>query len=220
MSPDRTISRQQYKTPGPLMPGEKNMYYIFMALGEANDQVVFHIINDLAKRCRETQPEFYRMVREIRANMTRVKLAAEHDMATNFSLANPGFHDDGRPKFRFSLISKTDLSLSDAKFLNQEQRTALEQTKSRTKPQGGSIQLQPTPPGLLEARRNAGLDYQSLVLNKLRYGEVTVAYRHHAGIFPIYTEWDSDKKKFKVLKLDGKVLVPKTPEEWIADKPV
>ena len=105
LNPKQPISKQQFKSPDP------GQIYVFMPLSYAIDQAVFHYINSLAKIHIEDRKEFYDKVREIRSQMTRIKLLAEHDMATAFVMV--GKTKSGHNKFQYTLISKTDVSRRD-----------------------------------------------------------------------------------------------------------
>jgi hypothetical protein len=182
MNPKQPISEQQYKTPNRIQ------VYVFMPLSDAADQAVFQNINTLAKAYRQEHAAFYTLVRGIRSEMTRVKLAAEHDMATNFTVV--GRTAGGRPKFRFGLLENTDVSVNDVK------RKVI---PADTDFAGRKVIQMATTPGILEARQRAALNYQQLVLGEmLRYGEVVVAYRQHAGGFPKFARFDPDRKVWNV----------------------
>jgi hypothetical protein len=176
------LSEQQFKTPGP------GQVYVFMPLSDAGDQAVFQNINTLAKAYRVQRSGFYALVRDIRSRMTRVKLAAEHDMATNF--VHVGNTPTGRPKFQYSLIGTTDISVLDKK--RKVEGTDVDFGDSNV------LTKMPTTPGILEARRHAALNYQQLILGQMHsYGEVVVAYRHHAGKFPKFATFDKTSKTWK-----------------------
>src|SRR5262249_26007261 len=81
LNPAREISSQQYKGRAEIGPDQ---VYVFMPLSYPLDQAVFQNINTLAKLSRTTEGGFYTRVRTIRSEMTRIKLAAEHDMAVAF----------------------------------------------------------------------------------------------------------------------------------------
>jgi hypothetical protein len=223
MSPARPISEQQYKT---LTPGSDNVtkkLYCFMPLGYPEDQALFQMLNDLAKRVRLDRPNFYSLVRFFRARMTRLKLAAEHDMSTNFSLATPiGYKVNSAgetvPKFRFGLLSETDATVKDEPHLDTAGKEALK--KPPKWGLGKTVFTVPTTGELLSARRQAAINYRQLVLNKWRYGEVTVAYRKHDGGFPVFTMYSPDDQGFVVGTVDNDVWAAKSPKEIIPDRPV
>jgi len=176
MNPEKPLSEQQYKTPDP------GQVYVFMPLSDAGDQAVFQNINTLAKAYREQRAGFYALVRDIRSKMTRVKLAAEHDMATSF--VHVGDTPTGRPKFQFRLLGTTDISVKDKE--RRVEGTDVDFGDEKV------LHKMPTTPGILEARRHAALNYQKLILGQmLSYGEVVVAYRQHAGKFPKFATFDT-----------------------------
>lgn len=208
MHKNKPISEQQYKTPS------RGQYYVFMPLSHAGDQAVFQNINRLAKEFRTQNEGFYNLVRDIRSKMTRIKLAAEHDMATNFvKVARPG--TDPRPKFKFTLLDKTDVSIRD------KQKGLLPNVEFL---EGKKVVQTPTTPEILQARQLAAINFQSLVLGELHsYGEVVVAYRRHLGEgeskFPKFAEFDAKKKLWKVGKLEGAGYQWQSTDETIPDRP-
>ena len=204
MNREKPISAQQYKTP------DKDTYYVFMPLSHPGDQAVFQNINMLAKAFRDAQPELYGLVRDIRSKMTRIKLAAEHDMATCF--ARVGTTSAGRPRFKFTLGAATDVSIRD------RQRGVL--PPDFVFDEGRNVKNVPTPAGILEARRSAALNFHSLILGEIHsYGEVTVAYRQHAGGFPKFAQFDSASQSWKVGRPVRGSWVLNAPSETIADRP-
>jgi hypothetical protein len=110
LNPNADISAQQYK--GRAGQIDPEQVYVFMPLSEAIDQAVFQNINTLAKACRKERPTFYDTVRDIRSKMTRIKLLAEHDMATSFVMVG-NREENGGPKFKYTLLSETDVSFRD-----------------------------------------------------------------------------------------------------------
>jgi hypothetical protein len=214
MNRDVPISKQQFKTPG------DNQIYVFMPLSAAGDQAVFQNINELAKANRVEQPDFYKTVRDIRSKMTRISLAAEHDMATSFILV--GQKPSGRPKFKFTLGARTDVSVEDKQKGLLKSNTDFGEEKVlsvnfKTGEGGHEVTTR-----LREARRNAAINFQELVLGKLlRYGEVVVAYRKHAGDFPVFAKFDTKRTLWIVGTIDettGK-WAPKKPEKFFLDQP-
>ena len=186
MQKGKPISEQQYKTP------EKDQCFVFMPLSHAGDQAVYHYINTVAKANRKENEKFYNLVRDIRSKMTRVKLAAEHDMATNFACV--GKTSAGRPKFAFTLGKKTDVSTRD-----KEKKVIGDDVIF---PKDKKIVQTATTEGILQARRLAAINFQSLVLGEMHcYGEVVVAYRQHAGKFPKFAQFNSANKLWRVGEL-------------------
>ena len=209
MHKNKPISKQQYKTPS------RGQYFVFMPLSHAGDQAVFQNINRLAKEFQTRKEGFYNLVRDIRSKMTRIKLAAEHDMATNFVMvARPG--TDPRPKFKFTLIDKTDVSIRD------KEKGLL--PPGVEFPDGKKVVQIPTTPEILQARQLAAINFQSLVLGELHsYGEVVVAYRRHLGEgeskFPKFAEFDAKNQLWKVGKLGGTGYNWQSTGETFPDQP-
>jgi hypothetical protein len=223
MSGDRPISEQQYKKLEAGMDNVTKKLYVFMPLGYPEDQALFQMLNDLGKRVRLERPNFYSLVRFIRARMTRLKLAAEHDMSTNFSLATPVSYKinsagETVPKFQFGLLAETGATVRDNEYLNDAGKEALK--KKAKWGADGKIKTVPVTPELLSARRQAAINYQNLVLDQYSYGEVTVAYRKHEGGFPLFTMFSPDDKGFLVGTVDNDTWVAKNPKEIIPDRPV
>jgi hypothetical protein len=220
MNNRKKISEQQYKTLGKGGDNAEKEIYTFMPLGYPEDQALFQILNNLAKRVRVTRPAFYELIRCYRARMTRIKLAAEHDMATNFSLASPNGYKmvDGQavPKFRFSLIAATDVTAQDAKYLDAEGRGQLQKGLEERKK---IVSLVKTTGDLLAARQQAALDYRNLVLDKLRYGEVVVSFRQHAGDFPMHAMFSEEDEGFIVGDIVDDLWSARQPQEIIPDRP-
>jgi len=106
MCPGKKISDQQYKD-----VKDNKIYFIFMPLSHPGDQAVFQNINRLANTYKEDHAQFYDFVRQIRSQMTRVKLAAEHDLGT--TLVCIGRTSANRPKFELRPASTTSASILD-----------------------------------------------------------------------------------------------------------
>jgi hypothetical protein len=206
VNPNKKMSLQQYKTP------EDGQVYVFMPLPYASDQAVYQNIHMLAKAYRQWQGDFYNKVKEIGSKLTRIKLAAEHDMATAFVMI--GHTRLGRPKFKYTLVSKTDISTRDVQAGVVPQGAVKEGKKTE--------QTYLTTPGILEARRNAALNFQTLVLGEIwRYAEVVIAYRQHAGPFPKFVSWNKDLGLWIVGTIDAESSDFRSnyPMETIADRP-
>jgi hypothetical protein len=311
LNPNAPISKQQYKG---FNPGQ---VYVFMPLSFAVDQAVFQNINMLAKLCRAERPDFYKKVTDIRSKMTRIKLIAEHDMATNFIMVGKSY-STGLPKFKYTLTAKTDISVRDeaaglvpegtfqstltelkiedalnpkfksnqrdyptlaedypdlkptprskllvwlkgelkpvtgppaltlrADELERKVKSLLNAQKARgklpavMKPSavptddnlafyielilnragGKTKQTYTTTAAIFQARQSAALSFQTLVLGEImRYAEVTIAYRHHAGDFPKFAQWDG--KQWIVGTVNAQnVWTAKNPTETFPDKP-
>lgn len=292
LNPQENISSQQYKGRGDISPDQ---VYVFMPLSNAIDQAVYQNINTLAKANRHERGGFYNTVRMIRSRMTRIKLAAEHDMAVAFINVGP----TDNPKFKYSLISQTDISvrdeghvmgvpagtfkckltsarfedalkgsavtgkdrqdlserlrradLFDKEYLPAEFHRKVTAAVTPTPPKSKWSKETPVPelvktgaelilahinpktkqtykttPGIFAARQNAALNFQSLILGEImRYGEVTVAYRNHAGVgehsFPKFATFDKQNNLWSVGTIDStNNWHRKLPEETFLDRP-
>jgi hypothetical protein len=92
------ISQQQYKGRGKI---DIKQTYCFMPLSSSLDQAVFQNINMLAKTNRQNE-DFYNTVIDIRSKLTRIKLAAEHDMAGAFvRVGNKG----DMPQLKYTVLA-------------------------------------------------------------------------------------------------------------------
>jgi hypothetical protein len=310
LNPDAPISKQQYKTT------QANQAYVFMPLSFAMDQAVFQNINMLGKLFRNDKPDFYDKVRDIRSKMTRIKLLAEHDMATKFVMVGKS-QITGLPKFKYVLASVTDISVRDetsgvvpegtfksyltemrledalnpnhksnqenhptlatdypdlklgtrktklvtwlknelkpltrhpakelrADALETEIKNLLNGTKAQervakemkpppTKEQldfyiellvnkagGKTKNTYATTPRIYEARQNAAINFETLVLGEImRYAEVTISYRHHAGDFPKFAKFDQQHNVWMVGTINAQNTWTDTAETF-PDKP-
>jgi hypothetical protein len=240
MCPGKNISEQQYKD-----VKDNQIYFVFMPLSHPGDQAVFQNINRLAKAYKTGEhAKFYDFVRQIRSQMTRVKLAAEHDMGT--TIVSIGRTDKDRPKFRLRPADKTSVSILDKipqvgteefKNMAKELGVTEEQLANRRrighdtafqninikKGDKGEKTMEgiAVTPGILEARRTAALNFQSLLLKIYGYGELVVAFRKHAGQFPKLAKFDSKRNVWKVGELvEGNRWRFKNPEETFPDQPL
>lgn len=167
LNPKAPISQQQYKGGGDI-PAEQ--VFVFMPVSHASDQAVFQNINTLAKAHRGERGDFYDLVRSYRAQMTRIKLAAEHDMAVNFVLVSKP-DSLGPPKFKYTLLTTTDISARDEKSGIVPPKTFLNKLTTDRVIQG--LTKRPDPPLDLEVGDRARLantlletDYLKSLLDK------------------------------------------------------
>jgi hypothetical protein len=173
--------------------------------------------------------------------MTRVKLAAEHDMGT--TLVSMGRTDENRPKFQLRPASTTSVSILDKlpevgteEFANMAGQLGVREDQLAQRRKIGnnaefqSIKIEEgkniaegiaVTPGILDARRTAALNFQSLLLKIYGYGEVVLAYRKHAGQFPKLAKFDVENKVWKVGELvEGNQWKFKVPVETFPDQPL
>jgi hypothetical protein len=148
--------------------------YVFMPLPLPADQAVFQRLNGLAKERRAALKPLYDLVRGYRSLMTRVKLACEHDMGTNFVALAP----DSRinPRFRYGLGRLTKRPVKGA----DGQDTAVLQDSVANDAQ------------IIAARRQAAINYRQILERELfTVNEITIAYRQHRNpLFALFAEWD------------------------------
>jgi hypothetical protein len=154
--------------------------FSFMPLSDPLDQVVFQTLNRTGKDLRQQNSELYDMVREMRSKMTRIKLAAEHDLGTGFSAVE---RQNGHGfKITYGLGAKT-------KVINEK--------TTEYKEGGGKTKLVDVTPEILKARRDAAMDFRSIVSRLLfDHTEIIVAYRKHAGNFPVFAQLNLAQKRF------------------------
>lgn len=134
----------------------ETLFYVFMPLAKPADQKVFQLLNDLAKKVRQQQQDFYNEVRNIRSKMTRVKLFDEHDMGTGFLAYAP----DSRvnPRFKYGHQPTTKVRINT---IIMSGRTNTEQ--------------------LIEQRRMNAVNYDQVLARATGVNEMTIAYRYHAS---------------------------------------
>lgn len=138
--------------------------YVFSALSDPDDQVVFQHLNERAKAYRK-HTELYDLVRDIRTKLTRVKLACEHDMGSNFTAFAPD--DPINPKFKYGLSVFTKLP-------DPEKVGELKKVRNTEE--------------VIAARRLTAMNFKAAIQKQYRYNEFIVAYRQHAGPFPVITK--------------------------------
>jgi len=165
---------------------EKGHLYVFMPLALPDDQDIFHRLNGLAKADRSSP--LYPLVRSYRSQMTRLKLACEHDMGTNFVALAP--EDKINPRFRYGIGRLTKVPELD------EQR----------RPTGKLESDVANTPELIAARKQAAINYRQILERELfAVNEITIAYRQHKNpAFPMFAEWDGTQFCVFVLTKFGK----------------
>ena len=143
-------------------------HFCFLPISKPADQYVIYKLIQYAKELRNTVPELYTQVREIRANMTRVKLSHHYDMGTGY-IAMPSPNRDDRLPYKVSFSVGNSAKLREDE--RQDTRTSVPMT----------IQI-------LRARQKAYFEQNASVL---RLGnEFVIAMRRHNGPFPVYAYYD------------------------------
>jgi hypothetical protein len=144
--------------------------------------VLFQKLAALAKRVDvHKQQDFCTVIQTIRASMTRIKMASEKDMGTNFTdLASPG---SLRPKFKYgiSLFSKKENENKQmvSVFVGEDE---------------------------IARRKELAMNFRQILTDD-KVNEIVVAYRSHANLeFPLFTKWDATAKVYKSFKLGERSL--------------
>jgi hypothetical protein len=164
-------------------------HYSFLPLSQEADQEVIFTLTRYAKD-RVTFPQLYHKVRGFRAEMTRVKLAQDSDMAVGYSVipvVKPPTESPGaRPayKLRYGLGNTTTVA-GQSPLVTAQIYQARQQTARRFK------QILLTRPGLKN--------------------EIVIAIRKHAGPFPVYAVRQGKVLKCydivdNEMKLNGKTI--------------
>jgi hypothetical protein len=157
---------------------EKDSHFAFLPLSkEADQEMLFQLIR-MEKRLRLMLPAMSDAVRGFRAEMTRVKLAYEYDMAVNFSLTGKTTAERVL-KVRYGLMEKTTIV-------------------------GRSLPVTTTPE-MRKARQDAALAFKSILGIRDAKNEIVIAVRKHAGPFPVYAVRDGVGGK-SVQKVDGETM--------------
>lgn len=212
LNPAKGISKQQYKT---VTSGQ---VYGFMPIAPSIDQCVFQNINAAAKLKRDSHPDFYQKVVDIRNRMTRIKLASGNDMKTVF--IRVGTTKLGHDKFKYVIGMKTDVSKNDVA------DNLVDESKFRA---GANTANVTTTPAIYEARRNAAINYEAMIKRMLgKYAEVSIAYRQHARnvstgriVFPVFAQFDSTSQRWTVGDVNNQsVWSARQPAEFFSDMPL
>jgi hypothetical protein len=138
---------------------EDGAHFSFLPLSMEEDQEVLYNLTRFAKD-KVTIPQLYPIVRGFRAEMTRVKLAYEMDMAIGY-MAVPAPRPGTGPQFklRYGLGNVTSIV-------------------------GGGEQ--PTTREIYEERQQAARKFKSILGVRDAKNEIVIAMRKHAGPFPVF----------------------------------
>ena len=175
-------------------PKSHGKYVIFVPLPEPEDQAVFNRLNDIAKRVRATCSDFYNHIRIFRAEMTRVKLAWDEDMASGFIALAPD--NVARPKLRYGMVNTKRVDGKILTATDEDRKKALETAR----PKWEEFRKWP------ERTRN----YKSILEEMTKqYNEVTVAVRKHDNpMFPVITTWNFTDQRFDKIQPRGRSNTP------------
>lgn len=176
MKPGKPITKQVYiNEKSPSLVGA---HFAFIGLSMPEDQHLFAILNQMGKQMRTELPGFYTAIRMIRSEMTRVKLANEHDMGSSFTALAP--ESELNPRFKY-YGGKTKVP---------------DELKA-----GGTKQVRNTDE-LIRERKMKSIAFKKIINDQFTYNEIVVAYRKHANPdFPVFCSWDG--KIFNTFKLTG-----------------
>ena len=174
-------------------------FVIFMPLPEPEDQAVFNRLNDIAKRVKLGCPKFYTRIRTYRSEMTRVKLAWDEDMASNFIALAP--ENQARPKLRYGMVNSYRV---DGKTLPATQALR-DKAHDTARPKWEEFRKWP------ERTRN----YKSILAEMTKkYNECTIAIRKHENPrFPVFAKWNQADGRFDKFQPAGR---PNTPDIGVA----
>lgn len=181
--------------------------FSFVALSDPADQAVFYNLNRIAKSMRNEHLDFYNTVREFRAKMTRVKLAAEHDMGTGFTAVRRENGESFKLKYGLGYTTK----------IIDEKKSKMDE-KFGGKLGGGTLGTGVrVTEKMWQERRDAALDYQSILKRQLfPKNEITVAIRQHAGPFPFFATYQAKEGRFACFSIqEGKKVAEK--DQYIQD---
>lgn len=180
MKPGKPITKQVYINEE--SPSLLGAHFALIGLSQPADQHLFALLNCIAKDARLTMPSFYQSIRMIRSQMTRVKLACEHDMGSSFTALDP----DSKVNPRFKYYGG--------------------KTKVPQDNQPGKLALVPNTQALIHERKMKAINFKKIINEQFTYNEIVVAYRQHANPnFPLFCTWTG--KDFECFKLtdDGHV---------------
>lgn len=180
LNPNKAIREQAHSK-------DNGTIFSFMPLSDPLDQAVFQTLNRTAKSLLRERPELYELVRAYRNSMTRIKLACEHDMGTGFTAVERA----DRPGYKLSYTIG-----NVAKVIDDE--------KTVIRPGGGAVKQVPITPEILKARQDSALDFRAIVTRQVfDHTEIIVAFRQHAGKFPVFAQLNSEDKCFEPYRQHG-----------------
>jgi hypothetical protein len=155
-------------------------FFVFVPLPDEGDQALLYHLIRAAKESKGSQPWLYDKVRALRAEITRVKLAGEDDMALGYTIIPVANPVQGQPayKLRYGLGAKANPA-------EGEIPNAKATVSSKT------MTLMITTKEIYEARQKSGMNYKSILGRALRREsgrktEILLALRHHNGAFPVF----------------------------------
>ncbi len=137
-------------------------HFSFLPLSKEDDQLMLYKLIQCAKRLRLMLPALDDKVRAYRAEMTRIKLASEFDMAIGYSAVPANRPGGPAYKLRYGLGKQTTVMGASG------QQTVLVTAE------------------LYAARQQAALKFKKILGIRDAKNEIVIAIRKHAGPFPVY----------------------------------
>ena len=154
------------------LKGYENVLALFVPLPTEDDLYLFDSLNQTAKK----EPAGAVLMKTLRSQLTRVKLAQASDMGSTFQNAPlPGQPE----RFRYGL---------DGTIIGENQR-------------GRAVKIgAPATAEELFNRKTNALRYKSILVNPVTtVNEIALAYRQHASpLFPMFTQWNQAAQHFRV----------------------
>ena len=193
LNPKKKISEQLYLS---LNLGKNGAFVVFMPLPEMADLAIYDTLDSLTKSPVHNVGMLF-LMRDIRSRMTRLTQAPHGDMGAQAFALKP--ESKSFPKMGYGVSGYTG------------DEATLRGVKGKIGTEG------------LLGLKNKAVKYNEILKTQTgKYNEIIIAYRQHANKeeFPKFAQWDFGKKKYRVLKLDGKDFKNTTPEKWLEDKAV
>lgn len=167
---------------------EQGAHFSFLPLSEEEDQRMLFDLTRFAKEFKNTFPAPYQLVRSYRAEMTRLKLAQEIDMATGYTMI-PAPRPGGGPqyKLRYGLVGSMTVV--------------------------GNPMGIPVTAAVYSARQQAALNFKSILDKRDAKNEIIISIRRHAGQFPLYAIREGEELAcYRIngtnMELTGDVIAP------------
>ncbi len=159
---------------------DQGAFFSFLPLPDEGDQALLYQLTRAAKLLKAELPLFYDRVRELRAEITRVKLASENDMAIGYSIVPVANPRDGDPKY------KLRYGLGDTTNPVEGETPNAKATAAAT-----TLTLVRVTQEVYQARQQAGINYKGILPRALRRTdgkktEIIIALRQHDGPFPVF----------------------------------
>lgn len=185
----KTISEQAHKK-------DDGTIFSFCPLPEADDLVLFSKLNRMGKAMVDTRPALREMMRDIASKMTRVRLAAEHDMGTGFTAVRR----DGTTAFKLKYGLGAFTKIVTGFETDESGRPVPGSGKLGGGRLGTGVRVTDE---MWRARQEQALDYTDILRRQLfAKNEITVSYRQHDGPFPLFAIYDATNGVFNGFQIN------------------